>query len=101
MQSALRPTLSSSFLPHKRLPRVHRGAVQTPVVPRAIVSAADIHLYSLTATDLFSFYATRAFITTHLPLMIMYRGVLRLPWAYTSAFTLFISALKCALEASS
>ena len=64
------------------------------------MSAADIHLYSLTSTDLFSFYATRAFLTTHLPLMIMYRGVIRLPWAYTSAFTLFVSAVNCALEAS-
>jgi len=62
------------------------------------VPLEDVHLYALTSADLFAFYATRAFVTTHAPVLLMYRGVFRLPWTISAFFLLFVSVFKCFLE---
>lgn len=87
------PRKVSSFVPKKIVKRARAVAATAQMVP-----LADIHLYSLTSTDLFTFYATRAFLTTHAPLLFMYRGILRLPWTYSAYFLLFVSVFKSLLE---
>lgn len=68
------------------------------VTTAALVPLSDIHWYSMTSTDLFAFYATHAFLTTHAPLLLMYRGFFQLPWTISANLLLFVSVFKSISE---
>ena len=80
--------------------RVHR---RTQVPRRNVVSRsfdADVLQYGLTHTDIFVNSIANNFVFYQLSVIMVYRGILKFSWEYTSTSLLLIEATKTLIEAN-
>lgn len=100
LKTAFPKKKACSVVPSKKTAFPKKRKRMTTTAVAQMVPLADIHLYSLTSTDLFAFYATRSFLTVHAPLLFMYRGFFQLPWSLSAYLLLFVSVFKSLAEIS-